>query len=90
MATVFLKHEVADYSAWKPLYDADKPRHDAAGLKEIGVYREVSNKNMVLVIFEVENLETIKEMLQSEDLAKVMKEAGVLTKPEVWVGNPIG
>ncbi len=90
MATVFLKHEVADYSAWKPLYDADLPRHNAAGLKEIGVYREASDENMVLVIFEAENLEVFKEMLQSEDLAEKMKEAGVLTKPEVWVGNPIG
>ena len=90
MATVFLKHEVADYSAWKPLYDADLPRRNAAGLKEIGVYREASNENMVVIIFEVENLEVFKEMLQSEDLAEKMKEAGVLTKPEVWVGNPIG
>ncbi|MCH8293301.1 cyclase [Candidatus Poribacteria bacterium] len=90
MATVFLKHEVADYSAWKPLYDADLPRRNAAGLKEIGVYREASDENMVVVIFEVENPEVIKEFLQSEDLAEKMKEAGVLTKPEVWVGNPIG
>ena len=90
MATVFIRHEVADYSAWKPIYDADLPRRNAAGLKEIGVYREASDENMVVVIFEVENPEVIKEMLQSEDLAEKMKEAGVLTKPEVWVGNPIG
>ncbi len=90
MATVFLRHKVADYSAWKPLYDADLPRRNAAGIKEVGIYRESSDENMVLLIFEVENSEVIKEMLQSEDLAEVMKEAGVLTKPEVWIGNPVG
>ncbi len=90
MATVFFRHKVADYSAWKPLYDADQPRRDVAGLKEVGIYRESSDENMVLAIFEVENLEVMKEMLQSEDLAEKMKEAGVLTKPEAWIGNPLG
>ena len=86
MVTVFIRHEVADYSVWKPLFDADSLRRNH---KEIGVYREASNENMVLVILEVENSEVLKEMLQSEDLAEKMKEAGVLTKPEVWVGNPL-
>lgn len=61
MATVFIRHRVADNSAWKPIYDADLPRRNAAGLKEIGVYRETSDENMLLVIFEVENPEVINE-----------------------------
>ena len=79
MVTVFIRHKVADYSAWKPLFDADRPRHHSAGINEVGIYRESSDENMVLVIFEAENQEAIKEMLQSEDLAEKMKEAGVLT-----------
>ena len=90
MATAFLRTKVADYSAWKPLYDADLPRRNAAGLKEVGIYQESSDENMVLVIWEVEDPEVMKEMLQTEDLAEKMKEAGVLDKPEVWIGNPLG
>ena len=90
MATVFVRHKVADYAAWKPVYDADLPRRNAAGLKEVGIYRESGDENMVLLIWEVENPEVMTEMLQSEDLAEKMKEAGVLTKPEAWIGNPLG
>ena len=35
MATIFLRHSVADYDAWRPLFDDDRPRRDTAGLTEV-------------------------------------------------------
>ncbi|MFQ5675533.1 MAG: hypothetical protein ACE5G1_06505, partial [bacterium] len=55
VSTVFLRHKVADYSAWRPVYDADEPRRNEAGLKEIGVYRDADDENMILLVWETDN-----------------------------------
>jgi heme-degrading monooxygenase HmoA len=89
VSTVFLKHEVADYAAWRPVYDADEPRRNEAGLKEIGVYRDADDENMVLIVWETANTNAFKAMVESPDLAEKMKEAGVTSKPEVWIGKSL-
>ncbi len=88
-STVFLKHKVADYDAWRSAYDADTPRRAAAGLKEMGVYMEADDENMLLLVWEANNMDTFNSMLESPDLAAKMKEAGVVSKPEAWVGQPL-
>lgn len=87
MGTVFLRHKVADYSAWRPLYDADAPKRMEAGLQEMGVYRDVDDENMILVVWGAEDGNALKAMLESADLAEKMKEAGVTSEPQAWMGE---
>ena len=87
MGTVFLKHKVSDYSAWRPVYDADASRRLEAGLQEMGVYRDSDNENMVLMVWSAEDGIALKAMLESADLAEKMKEAGVTSVPETWMGE---
>ena len=87
MATVFLKHEVADYEAWRSAYDADQPRRDAAGLSEIGVYRDASDGNTVLLAWRTSDLEAFTAMVESEELKAKMEEAGVTGPPDIWIGE---
>ena len=86
---VFVKHSVADYSAWRPVYDADASRRAEAGLKEMGVYRDANDENMLLLVWQSDNMDTFNSMLESPDLAEKMKEAGVTSKPEAWVGKAV-
>ena len=87
MGTVVLRHKVADYSAWRPVYDADAPRRAEAGLKEVGVYRDADDENMVLIVWGTEDGDTVKALVESPDLADKMKEAGVTSEPQVWMGE---
>lgn len=87
--TVFLQHDVADYAAWRPLYDADAARRAEAGLKEAGVYQDADNPNNVLVVWETGNLDAFNAMLADSNLAEKMKEAGVTSAPETWVGGDL-
>ena len=84
-----LRHKVADYSAWRPAYDADAPRRESAGLKELGVYRDAADQNMILMLVEVEDASVLRAMMASPDLAEKMKEAGVISKPDAWMGVPV-
>lgn len=83
----FLKHKVADYAAWRPLYDADATRRTESGLQEMGVYRNVDDENMILVVWDAKDGAVVQAMLESEDLAAKMKEAGVLSPPEAWMAD---
>ncbi len=84
---VFLKHKVADYSAWRPAYDADASTRAEAGLKEAGVYRDADDENMILIVWDAEDGNALQAMLESPDLAEKMKAAGVTSKPEAWMGE---
>lgn len=87
MATIFLKHPVADYAAWRPLYDGDAPRRAAAGLTDVAVYRDAADSNMLLLVWTAEDTSGLDAMMKDEDLKAKMQEAGVTGPPEVWVAE---
>ena len=87
MSTIFLQHRVADYESWRPAYDEDVERRSAAGLSEIGVFRKTGDENLVLLVWGAENVESFQAMLNSEDLKHKMQEAGVVSEPEIWIGE---
>ena len=87
MATIFVRHPVANYDAWRPFFDDDAARHDAAGLTVVGVFRDASDANSVLVVFDTDDVSGFEAMLADEGLKAVMDEAGVTGPPEVWIAG---
>ena len=85
MAIVILSHKVADYSTWKPHYDGDSARRENAGYTDVFCGQKSDDPNMVYMIWESENIESLDKMLADPELAKKMKEAGVISKPEVVI-----
>ncbi len=87
MSQIFLTHKVKDFNAWKPFYDADKPRRQAAGLTELNVYREADDPNTVHILWESNNLDKFNAMVNDPGLAEAMEKAGVISKPSFVVLN---
>ena len=87
MATIFLQHRIDNYDTWKPVYDGDTERRNAAGLTEIGVYRKAGDENLVLLVWSADSIEGFKTMVDSEELKAKMQEAGVVSEPEVWIAE---
>jgi len=85
MATIFIRHPVADYDTWRPFYDDDVARRDAIGLREVGVFRDASDPNSVLVVWDTDNVSGFEAMLADEALKAAMEEAGVTGPPQVWI-----
>lgn len=86
MAVIILNHDVEDFAKWKPHYDADSARRTNAGLKELALGTKSDNPHKVFVIWEGDP-KNVEAMVSDPELEKAMKEAGVVSKPEVTVIN---
>jgi len=82
MKTVILSHRVKDFTAWKPVYDADTDRRTQAGLKEIAVGKDTNDKQEVYMIYQTQDVDRAMKMMDDPDLAEAMQKAGVISKPK--------
>jgi hypothetical protein len=81
---MLVRHKVADFAKWKPVYDAHTLARDKAGLKEEHLFRNAEDPNEVLLLFSVEDVDKAKAFAASDDLREAMKKAGVSDKPDVY------
>jgi hypothetical protein len=85
MATYMLvRHKVRDFAAWKPAYDAHRPKRDEAGLREEHMLRGASDTNEVILLFRVADLARAKALAESSDLRDTMTKAGVVDRPDIY------
>ncbi len=80
---VLVRHKVADFAKWKPVYDAHLSVRQKAGLKEEHLFRNADDPNEVLLLFSVEDVDKAKAFTTSDDLRQAMEKAGVSDKPDV-------
>ena len=90
MPMVFAQHRVADFDAWKPAYEADQARREENGMKDIAVFRQDGDENMIMLVWETDDPAGLGRMMSDPGLADKMKEAGVISQPEAWIGQPAG
>jgi hypothetical protein len=76
-------HECKDFDSWKAAYDADAGNRKAAGLTDFMLVREVSNPNVLALVFGVSDLIKAKAMIASPALREVMQKAGIIGTPDV-------
>jgi hypothetical protein len=81
---MLIRHRVADFAKWKPVYDAHASAREKAGLKEIHLLRNLDDPNEVILLFSVEDIDKAKAFAASDDLCTAMQRAGVSDKPDVY------
>lgn len=81
MPYLLVKHTVADYAQWKPIFDADGASRQAAGSKGGQAFRSADDPNEVVLLFEWD-LEMARQFSQRDELRAKMQEAGVRGPPE--------
>jgi heme-degrading monooxygenase HmoA len=81
---MLIRHRVADFAKWKPVYDAHASAREKAGLKEIHLLRNLDDPNEVILLFSVEDIDKAKAFAASDDLRTAMQRAGVSDKPDVY------
>jgi len=84
MMHMLIRHKVADFAKWKPVYDAHEPSRQNAGLKEEHLLRNADDPNEVILFFSTEDLDKAKAFTASDDLRQAMQKAGVSDKPDVY------
>ena len=88
MSFYVVSHQVKDFAQWKKVYDAFESKRERAGIKEHYALQSVDDPNHVLVLGQGD-LHAIKAFLKSEDLQEGMKNAGISSEPNVFVGDNI-
>ena len=71
---ILVRHKVADFAKWKPVYDAHLSARQNAGLKEEHLFRNADDPNEVVLLFSAEDLDKAKAFTTSDDLRQAMEE----------------
>jgi hypothetical protein len=82
MVTLFVRHTVADYAAWRRIFDGFA--HEALGVTDKAVYQAADNPNDITVTHEFATLEAAKAFADSPELKAAMHDAGVTSAPTIW------
>ena len=84
MATLFVRHTVADYNAWRKLYDEFDATRRSMGVTSHGVYQADGNPNDLTLYHEFDSMAAAKSFAESAQLHDVMGRAGVQGAPTIW------
>lgn len=84
MPSLALRHKVADYATWKPLFDADGATRRANGSQDSRVFRNAADPNEVLALFEWDDPDRARLFAQSDDLRETLERDGVVDRPDLW------
>ncbi len=87
MATMFVRHQVADFAKWKQVYDDFRPTQQRLGVTGDAVYRASDNPNDVTVTHEFAALEAAQQFAASDDLHSAMSRAGIIGEPTIWFAS---
>jgi hypothetical protein len=87
MTTVFIRHRVADYNAWKAAFDGHGSVRREHGLVDNGPLRDEDDNNMVTIQLDTDDSARAREFLAYDGLRDAMEGAGVVSQPDVWIAS---
>ena len=87
MTTLFVRHAVADYAAWRKVYDSFAPVQQANGVTAQTVYQSAHDPNDVTVTHDFASLDAAQDFLGKPELKAAMQKAGVVGAPTIWITN---
>ena len=83
MATLFVHHKVRDYTAWRKVFDDLTAMRTGYGCTGHKVFQSPSDPNEITIFTEWKNVDQAKTYATSNDLKEGMKNAGVVSQPDV-------
>ncbi len=84
MAHLLVHHKVEDYNKWKAGFDGHSSFRSQSGSKGGKVLRSLNNPNEIFILFEWDNVTNAQKFSQSDNLKEAMKNAGVVSIPEIY------
>lgn len=85
MPYVLIIHEVADYDAWKQIFDRAADLRRDAGERSYQVLKYVSNPHMVVHFSSWTSLDNARQFFESPQLVQIRAEAGVKSPEFIYL-----
>jgi hypothetical protein len=89
MTTMFIRHSVANYQAWRKVYDGFAPVQKAKGVTAQAVYQAADNPNDITVTHDFATVDAAHAFVASKELKSAMQDAGVVGSPTIWFTNKV-
>jgi hypothetical protein len=83
MAHILVRHKVADFDKWKSVYEEHRSAREAAGLKDLHLWRNEGDSSEVILLFESSDISMAKEFISSPDAKAKMQAADVQGSPDI-------
>ncbi|MGF9649911.1 hypothetical protein AAIH32_18280 [Pseudarthrobacter oxydans] len=83
MAIALILHRVADYDAWRKVYDSVADMQKDGGVTKESVHRMADDPDNVLVIHEFESVAAAKAFFARANLKDAMQRGGVQGEPRI-------
>lgn len=83
LPAMMVSHHVEDFDRWLARYDAAEDLRRSAGVVGQAANRSVDDPSIAIVYHQAESFDDLRSMLGSDELRSAMKEAGVVSDPEV-------
>jgi hypothetical protein len=87
MVRLFVRHRVADYDAWRKVYDEFDEERRPMGVTDDAVFQSLDDRNDVTVWHDFAGADEARAFVSSEVLRNTMQRAGVQGEPEIWFVN---
>ena len=84
------RHKVEDYERWREVFDADAANREASGCRGASIFRDAGDPTILVVLFEWDNLDSLRRRVGSEELREKMRDAGVRGETEFWFLEEVG
>jgi heme-degrading monooxygenase HmoA len=84
MPSLLIRHRIADYLAWKAVFDEHEPARRANGSQGGWLFRDADDPDEVLLLLKWDDLERARLFADSDDLRETMTRAGVMDRPDIW------
>lgn len=85
MPALVIRHKVADFATWKPLFDELDATCRAHGCQGRRLFRNADDPNETLILLAWDDLERARLFAQSDDLREALKQAVVADEPVLWI-----
>ena len=82
-------HPVADYEAWKKVFDEHQPDREAASFLGHHINRGADDADRITIYSPASDVEKARAFLEDSDLPEVMKRAGVQGPPTITLLKPM-
>jgi heme-degrading monooxygenase HmoA len=81
MALLLILHRVADYDAWRQVYDSVSAMQNSGGVTSESVHRMADDPNNVLVLHYFDSVEAARAFTTLPELKEAMQRAEVQGEP---------
>ena len=90
MATMIVRHKVADFNNWKKVFDEMDPIRASHGWISHDVLRDTTDSNFVTIVNRMKSVDGANGYRNSPELKSAMQHAGVIGQPDITIMEDAG